>query len=37
MIGHVTGRLFQLVPVLFGVSLVVFLLVRLIAEDHSQP
>lgn len=35
MIRYVAGRLVQIVPVLFGVSLVVFLLVRLIPGDPA--
>jgi len=35
MIRYVAGRLLQVVPVLFGVSVVVFLLVRLIPGDPS--
>lgn len=35
MIRYVAGRLLQLVPVLFGVSLVVFMLVRLIPGDPA--
>ena len=35
MIRYITGRLLQFLPVLFGVSLVVFLLVRLIPGDPA--
>ena len=35
MIRYVIGRLVQIVPVLFGISLVVFLLVRLIPGDPA--
>src|SRR4029077_9949293 len=35
MIRYVTGRLLQFLPVLFGISLIVFLLVRLIPGDPA--
>jgi len=35
MIRYVAGRLLQMVPVLFGISLIVFLLVRLIPGDPA--
>ena len=35
MIRYIVGRILQIIPVLFGVSIIIFLLVRLIPGDPA--